>query len=200
MNNYEYIIASLPDIAADWKPAGDDDSEDSLLEFIRSNLSDKDKVLMETLLKGYDESNLNKEFYTSALSSHDPFIRKFFTFDLNVRNAKVRYLNNELGRPAAQDIFMEPEGEFEEDAKLESVLTSGDILGRERGIDSITMDKIDQITVFDYFDIDAVLGFIAKLKIVERWIKLDEEEGRKMFRKLIEEVRGSYSGVRYEEK
>ena len=113
-----------------------------------------------------------------------------------MRNAKVAYLNNALGRPAGTDIFLEAPGEFAESQRLESVLNTDDILARERGIDDLMWAKIDELTTFDYFDIDAVLGFIAKLHIVYRWLKLDDETGRKMFARLVDEVRGSYTGIR----
>ena len=126
----------------------------------------------------------------------DHFLREYFRFDLNVRNAKVAYLNKALGRPAGTDIFMSAPGEFEEAQKLDSVLATDDILARERGIDDLMWAKIDELTTFDYFDIDAVLGFIAKLHIVARWLKLDDETGRQMFARLVDEVRGSYTGIR----
>ena len=44
----------------------------------------------------------------------------------------------------------------------------------------------------DVFDIEAILGFIAKLKIIDRWDKLDPETGRELFRKLVEEIRSTY--------
>lgn len=59
-------------------------------------------------------------------------------------------------------------------------------------------DKIDEMTTYDYFDIEAILGFLAKLHIVERWYILDEKTGREMFRKLVDEVRGTFKGVRFD--
>ena len=50
---------------------------------------------------------------------------------------------------------------------------------------------------FDYFDRDAILGFIAKLKITDRWLKLDEKTGRELFHRITEQVRASFKGVEY---
>ena len=58
-------------------------------------------------------------------------------------------------------------------------------------------EKIGNLTTFNYFDIDAILGFITKLNIVARWYKLDEQTGREMFKKLVDEVRGTFKGVEY---
>lgn len=198
MNNYEYIIASLPVLSPDYKFGTQTPAD--LLEEITGQCSDSDKEVIDFLEKGFVPDNLCEEFYTEALSHRNRFIREYFTFDLNVRNAKVRYLNAELGRPAAKDVLDIDGGEFEEAARLGSVLGSGDILSRERGIDELTWDKIDEITTFDYFDIEAILGFLSKLQIVSRWFLLDEQTGREMFRKLVSEVRGTFKGVEYSDK
>ena len=206
MNNYEYIIASLPDITTGWK-FGEKGPHDYIEEIILS-CTEKDRKLIEFLMSGYLDENLNPEFYLKALTHKDKFIREYFRFDLNVRNAKVKYLNKALGRPADKDVLSFPEGtpeqvmefiseEFEEAAALDNVLGAGDILSRERGLDDLMWAKIDNLTLFNYFDIDVILGFIAKLNIVARWFKLDEQTGREMFKRLVDEVRGTFKGVEY---
>ena len=206
MNNYEYIIASLPDITTGWK-FGEKGPHDYIEEII-SSCTEKDRKLIEFLMSGYLDENLNPEFYLKALTHKDKFIREYFRFDLNVRNAKVKYLNKALGRPADKDVLSFPEGtpeqvmefiseEFEEAAALDNVLGAGDILSRERGLDDLMWAKIDNLTLFNYFDIDVILGFIAKLNIVARWFKLDEQTGREMFKRLVDEVRGTFKGVEY---
>ena len=74
-----------------------------------------------------------------------------------------------------------------------------DLLKREKGLDNIVWEKIDNLTMFHYFDLTAVLGYVAKLHIVDRWLALDEENGRELFRKLVNEVRGTFKGVNYKE-
>ena len=44
------------------------------------------------------------------------------------------------------------------------------------------------------------LGYVAKLKIVDRWLSLDEETGRELFRRLVSEVKGTFRGVHYDDK
>jgi hypothetical protein len=40
---------------------------------------------------------------------------------------------------------------------------------------------------------------VTKLHIVDRWLALDEEKGRELFRKLVQEVKGTFKGVNYTE-
>ena len=206
MNNYEYIIASLPDITTGWK-FGEKGPQEYIEEII-ALCCEKDQKLIDFLMSGYMDENLNAEFYAKAITHKNRFIREYFRFDLNVRNAKVRYLNQALGRPTDKDVLIFPEDapkevleaaseKFEEAQALDNVLNAGDILSRERGIDDLMWEKIDSLTIFNYFDIDVILAFITKLNIVARWFKLDEQTGREMFKRLVDEVRGTFKGVEY---
>ena len=66
-----------------------------------------------------------------------------------------------------------------------------------RALDDLVWENVSKMTVFDYFDIEAVLAFIVKMQVVARWYRLDEQSGREMFRKLVGEVRGTFKGVNY---
>ena len=39
---------------------------------------------------------------------------------------------------------------------------------------------------------DVILAFLAKGYLVDRWLKLDADKGKHLFRKLVDEVRGTY--------
>lgn len=198
MNNYEYIIASLPVLSKDWKTSKGLDC-DEVISMIRSQCSKKDNALIDILTSGFDDEKLGKEFYDEACSSRNSFIKEYFTYDLKLRNAKVRYLNGQLGRPEDQDIFCDPETSADEKDLMSSVFSTDDILERERGVDNLMWEKLDSMTLFNYFDISVILCFIAKLHIIERWLRLDEATGREMFRKLVMEVKGTFEGVHYDE-
>ena len=203
MNNYIYIIAGLPDFTPDWRQG--EKSLDEYLEQTRELLSEKDNKVLDFIVKGFDKDQIGLEFYKEALSHRLGFIREFFQFDLNVRNQKVRYLNHALGREPEKDILSlrDPEAEeteFKEETRLQSILEGKDILARERGIDDLYWEKIDEITLFDYLNFDKILGIMVKMMIIRRWLILDEETGRQMFKRLVDEVRGTFKGVQYDEK
>ena len=209
MNNYVYIIAGLPDFTPDWRQG--EKSLDEYLAQVRELLSAKDNEVLDLILKGFDKEQIGLEFYREVLSGKVGFLREFFKFDLDVRNQKVRYLNQALGRDPEKDIpslrdsededtGVEPEeAEFKESAKLQSILEGHDILARERGIDDLYWEKIDEITLFDYLNFDKILGITVKMMIIRRWLTLDEATGREMFKKLVDEIRGTFKGVEYNE-
>ena len=198
MDNYEYLIAGLPVLSSDWS-AQTHLSAKALIDEIRSLSSDRDNALYDTLLSGYEEENLTPEFYKSVLSHPNSFLRDFFRFDLNVRNTKVRYLNERLGRPLDKDIVLEGEEGFEEADAVRSVLQGTDLLMREMELDKLMWKKIDELNLFDYFNVNVLLGYIAKLKIIDRWLSLDEKKGREMFRRLVDEIRGTFKGIDFNE-
>ncbi len=196
MANYEYIIASLPSISKDWK-FGEDKTLDTYIQWIKSQLSAKDAKTVDTLLDGSKEENLNQGFYEAALKDGNRFIREYFSFDLCLRNMKARFLNEAFGRPVNQDTINLETGEFKEAARVSETLAGEDILAREKGLDAIVWEKISELTTFNYFDLDALLGVIAKMRLIERWRALDEETGREMFQQLINETTATFSGVNY---
>ena len=215
MSNFEYIISSLPFLTTDYKYE-DGQGFLTVLEEIKENLGEKDLESLDFLLDGFDPKKLGADYYALALKSPNKFIREYFRFDLNLRNAKVRYLNHVLGRPEDQDVLTgkgkEDEedldidgyrftgGEFEEKIKVQAALESASLLDREQALDDITWEKIDSLETFHYFDLTAVLAYVAKLHIVDRWLALDEEKGRELFHKLVKEVKGTFKGVNYTEK
>ncbi|MBQ7194289.1 MAG: DUF2764 family protein [Bacteroidales bacterium] len=198
MNNYEYIVASLPILSRDPKSAAGFDSAE-VIEEIRSQFSTADKELLDMLLHSRVESGMTREFYLEAGKCSSRFLREYLRFDMDVRNTKAAWLNKAFSRPASQDlIILDEESEAESVEGLDSILSGSDLLERERGLDALYWDKIEALTVFDYFDADAILGFVAKLLIVDRWLKLDEKTGRELFGKLVRDMRENAPEIKFE--
>lgn len=198
MDNYEYLIAGLPVLSQDWAAHSSLSASDTIEE-IKSFCSQKDNALIDQLLDGFKEENFNEGFYSSMMKHRNKFIQEWFTFDLRMRNAKVRYLNERLEREADQDVFLDVDGEFEESEAISRVLHGEDLIEREKGLDDLLWNKVSELTLFDYFNVNVLLGFICKLKIIDRWISLDEKTGREMFRRLVEEIRGTFKGIEFNE-
>lgn len=196
MKNYHYIVASLPDIAEGWK-FGEQSAGDIISE-IQERCDSLDSGLIGILLESFREDFLTESFYMEALGSGNSFIREYFTFDLNVRNAKVRYLNKALGRPEDKDTISIKTAEFDKSAEIEQILLGRDIIAREKAIDDLYWEKLDELSLMHYFDMNVIMAFILKLHIIDRWHILDENTGREMFKKLVNEVRGTFKGVEYE--
>ena len=194
MDNYEYIVASLPVLRPE-DSRSDNVNAEALIAEIREQLSGRDQTVLDQLLAGYDDEQLTEDFYRQILRHKNRFLREWFRFDLDLRNATVGYLNHQLHRAPDHDKILLEEREVEEFPELEAaerILRGEDILQRERGLDELRWHKIDEITLLDYFDLETLLGYVAKLKIIDRWLQLDPDSGRALFRRMVEEIRTTY--------
>lgn len=198
MKNYEYIIASLPVLTQDGKAVSGTTEED-VINGILDLCDASDKARIAELRSGWDTEALDSAFYEKILKSRNRFIRTYYAYDLTARNAKVEYLNKALGRPEGMDVVSV--AGFKADpahvAELRRVLAADDLITREKGLDDACWKMIEETVLMELFSIDLILAFIAKLHIVCRWLKLDEQTGREMFRRLVDEVRGTFAGVDY---
>jgi hypothetical protein len=64
-------------------------------------------------------------------------------------------------------------------------LPADDFIQRERSIDLLRWDMLDELTTFTYFQIETLLAFCLRLMIVERWMGLDPQTGRKRLEQLL---------------
>lgn len=67
------------------------------------------------------------------------------------------------------------------------------ILYRERGYDIFRAKWIDQQNFFEYFNIDRILGYYTKLRLVNRWLKADANLGKEVFQDTLDKLENSFS-------
>lgn len=190
MNNYVYIVASLPEIAVNYEGTSFDYA--AVKEQIVELLSEDDQKLVELLEEGFDENTLGAEFYAKAAESKNRFIREYFDFDGRLRNMKVAYLAKRLNKQGEQYLVDMPEADFEEESQIKEILENADFVLREQKMDELKWEKASDIARMDYFNMNAILAFLVKAKTVQRWAELDKAKGEEMFRKLVKEVRGTF--------
>ena len=190
MNNYEYIIATLP-VLKQGASKGDIPSPDEIIGEIRGLCPGKDVPTVDFLLQGFDPGLLDEGFYTRALSHPDRFIRGWFGFDLMVRNRKAAFVNRALGRPEEMDVISLEDPDPDEAAEVDALLSGSDLLERERALDTLMWEKASSLTALEVLSLDVVLGYLAQLKITDRWLRLDPATGRDMFRRLVEGLRSA---------
>lgn len=185
MANYQYIIAGLPDFQPDFEAREFD--YDELVDFIRSQCSARDCGYIDWLEAGFDEKNLSHLFYSSVEESGCRFLREWFAFDKRVREAKVAFLE---GR--------KPDEEIPEAGDLMAIFSTSNLIEREKKLDAYYWKEADEIVLYDLFDIDVILAFIAKARVVRRWNRLDPATGAEFFKQLVQDVRGTFKGVEFD--
>jgi hypothetical protein len=151
---------------------------------------------------------LEKYFYQYLSKLDNEFLNDWFVFQLNTKNvlsAQVcrqfdlrienqligdSEINSNLQRSNARDFGIGQD--FPEIEKILSAWESDTLLNREKAIDMINWQWIDEHTFFHYFSIERILGFLLQFEMVERWMGLDRSEGEKMFNLLLDQLGRSY--------
>ena len=60
-----------------------------------------------------------------------------------------------------------------------------ELVEREKKIDQLRWNWMEEVTFFDYFTVERLFVFLLQLEMIERWISLDKEKGRQLFRSII---------------
>ena len=198
MGNYHYIIAGLPELVQN----GDNKSfsYDAVRESIYNSSSEKDRRFIEWFDFGTNEENLNAHFYRAAMNCKNRFIRLYFALDLEIRNRKVDFVAGKMERDAdSYKVHTANNGNLnlneEQLNRLQAIFANKNILEKEQQLDNFKWDYISGMNEYGEFNMDVILAFLAKGKLIDRWNKLDAKAGEEMFRKLVDEVRGTFKGI-----
>jgi hypothetical protein len=157
------------------------------------------------------DDRLSWLFFEHMTAHENDFIASWFTFELQLRNI-LAALAIRRGMPHLQQREQEylkclesalicltdveerllasaaPDfGLSEQLPWIERVLQLpvDDFIQRERSIDQLRWDMLDELTTFSYFQIETLLAFCLRLMIVERWTGLDPQTGRKRLEQLV---------------
>lgn len=160
------------------------------------------------------ENKLQELFYSQVLKVDNDFIRKWFTFDRDLKNVvtainckkyeypPAQYLISDQTGNSLNEILLKgkfnPELFVDEDIPwLEQLLQLTDSslspAEKEKAMDNIKWTFLDDLTVFSYFTIEKILSFAIKLSILDRWRKLDDATGRAFLERMIRDLEMSYS-------
>lgn len=182
MANYPYIIASFPDLLLDFEQHPLDPQ--AVIAEVRGQLSESDCKLVDWLEFGLDGTHLTPHFYRSLKQTRNRFLLDWFDFDRKLRLAKVAHLE---GKPV--------EEEFPECDKAEIIFKVEDIMQREKLLDRLYWNKAAELVNFDIFTVDTILSLLVRLRIADRWNRLDPKAGAALFKQLVSEVRGTFQGI-----
>ncbi len=184
------------------------DEFQAIPEFVRESikktlsleeLPPKDSVNQELLSKFFRFSAEHKNPFLSAWFEMERYIRNILSA-INGRNHKVPFAQYLIGD---DEVVFQLSSSHAADFGLGKELPifdnvmriweQNDILHRERGYDVYKGKWIDEQNFFNYFNIDRILGYYSKLRIIDRWIRADAELGRQVFQDTIDRLENSFS-------
>ena len=150
------------------------------------------------------EAALWEAYYGLCTKSSCSFIREWYGFDNTLRNICAAFTARSKSMPIAEQLVGHNEvtealshssasdfglrNEIEYIEQIVSLLEMKNIIEKEHRLDLIRWNKADELTTFDYFDINNILAYLVKVNIIHRWVALDRKRGEEMLRTLIREL------------
>ena len=147
------------------------------------------------------EDVLSSYYYEYATKCKNSFVAEWFTFNLNVNNILVALAARKYKMNVADAIIGEGEiaealrtsgardfgltGTVEYLETLQRLSENSMLQEREHQLDEMRWKWLDENSVFNYFSVEKLFGFLIKLSIIERWMVLDAEEGMKRYNEMI---------------
>lgn len=163
-----------------------------------------EKPLFESL--SWDDQ-LMTLYYQHALSCKNRLVKSWFEFNLNIHNLLAANTCRKFGYDLQAAIVGDNQVAtilrttnardfgvsdiFEEADQVVRISEISDWLERERRIDLLKWQWLDEHTVFEYFTIETIAVYIIKLQLIERWLPLKKEAGEAIFNELIESLKKS---------
>lgn len=195
---YEYLLAGLPELKAGSDAPINLEKLDELLD---EQLSASDKVLLDLLRVPIDAETL-----AAGLKAKNRFVREWFAFNRDMNNVLVAQICRKHGFDVKQQIV--GEGEVAEqlrqpnskkDFGLNEVMDDpdeflhlaeiDDLMQREKAMDAIRFEWLQTRTEFDFFSPEMVFAYYLKAVMLHRWSILTVEEGEKVFRQLVSDMK-----------
>lgn len=160
----------------------------------------------------FHETSLSEEDFRTQLllekgmKAKRKFVRKWFEFNLNLNNVLAASVCQRHGYDPQEVIVGNNEvaqllrkGGVAKNANLAAVLPElkdiiavsemADLLDRERHIDALRWQWLEEQTRFKYFQIDNVLAYYLQAEILHRWDELTREQGEQIFRALLADLK-----------
>ena len=168
--------------------------------FAREFAFNKDKA-------GYfPEDEMAYQFLDYAIKTcPNRMMRRWYKLNLDITNILTAMLARGQGWSVGD--FIKGEGEVQEMIRenktkdfnlsheldyipqLMKIVDEEDPVRKEKMIDAFKWIWLDERTFFEPFDMAAVFAYLCKLEMQQRWAKLDMEQGKETFEKIIDDLR-----------
>lgn len=147
------------------------------------------------------EDRLAALYYAYAMECRNQFVSSWFGFNLTVNNILVALTARKfkldiaplivgdtevceaLRTSNARDFGLGTEVDYLE--QLVKISETEELVDREKKLDQLRWDWMEEATFFDYFTVERLFVFLLQLEMIERWISLDKEKGNQLFRSII---------------
>lgn len=151
------------------------------------------------------EDRLAALYYEYAMKCGNKFIASWFEFNLTINNILIAFTARKYKWDIAQHIVGDTDvcealrtsgardfglsGEVDYLEQLVKISEINELVEREKRLDSLRWNWMEEATFFNYFTIERIFVFLLQLEMIERWIALDKEKGNQLFRSIIDALK-----------
>lgn len=151
------------------------------------------------------ENRLAGLYYAYAMKCKNRFVSDWFSFNLTVNNILVALTARKykfevaslivgdtsiceaLRTSTARDFGLGTEVDYLD--QLMKISEVEELVEREKKIDQLRWNWMEEATFFNYFTIERLFVFLLQLEMIERWLSLDKERGSQLFRSMIDALK-----------
>ena len=200
---YEYLLAGLPELKAG---ADTPISMDKLLTLLDEQLTSGDKQLLALVQERCADDEQAADLYERGQKNRNRFVRDWFAFNQDMNNVLVAAICRKHGFDVRKSIVGQGEvaetlrthatqkdfglnevaGDFQPILALSQI---EDLMSREKAMDALRFEWLQERTQFDFFSIEQVLAYYLQAEMLHRWSILTIEEGERVFRELVKEMK-----------
>ena len=147
------------------------------------------------------ECKLTEAYFRAAQKTENDFLNQWIEFELNLKNLMLVMSNRKQELPFSEIILEanemaalmkgNPAADFSTQTSIDflnevvQIIEAENLIEREKKIDALRWKKLEEMTFFKYFTIEAILSFIIKLMILERWTMLKQEQEKKFLPSIL---------------
>lgn len=172
-------------------------------ERITALLEENEELRTESPLR---EEDLRAQLlYQEGMRSSNVFVREWFGFNLNLNNILAAVICRKHGFDIRKAIVGEGEvqdalrSSNQKDFGLSATLPEiddilrlsevEDLYEREKKTDALRWAWLEEKTLFSYFEAENVFAYWLQAQMLFRWDILNKEEGTRIFRELIADMK-----------
>ena len=151
------------------------------------------------------EDHLAALYYEYAMKCGNKFVSSWCEFNLTINNILIAFSARKYKWDIAQNVVGNTEvcealrtsgardfglsGEVDCLEQLMKISEITELVEREKKLDSLRWNWMEEATFFDYFTVERIFAFLLQLEMIERWIALDKEKGNQLFRSIIDALK-----------
>lgn len=151
---------------------------------------------------------LSSLYFKHGINCKNSFVSEWFDYNLNVTNvltaiscvkhgydkqkAIVGYneISEIIRTSNSRDFGIR--AEFPEVEEILRIAEESDLYERERKIDWMKWEWLEEKGFFHYFDVEHLFVYLVRLQLLTRWVQLEKETGKQVFRNMIAKLQSSF--------